>query len=169
MLNENIRNLRKQKGLSQEELANRIHVVRQTVSKWESGLSIPDSSMLINLANELDVTVSDLLGETIENDNENDLKLISQKLETINLKSSNQRIQKLKRIRMLLIFLCIFIITLFVLLYFMGSSYLNWDYSNNELAVSGTLLHGFEFIFVRISPIVLVLSVIGVIITYKKQ
>ena len=33
MLNENIRNLRKQKGLSQEDLANRLHVVRQTVSK----------------------------------------------------------------------------------------------------------------------------------------
>lgn len=169
MLNENIRNLRKQKGLSQEELANRIHVVRQTVSKWESCLSVPDSSMLINLANELDVTVSDLLGETIENDNENDLKVISQKLEAINLKLSNLRIQRIKRIRMLLIFLCIFIIILFVLVYFMGSSYLNWDYSNNELAVAETLLHGFEFIFVRISPIVLVLSVIGIIITYKKQ
>ena len=169
MLNENIRNLRKQKGLSQEELANRIHVVRQTISKWESGLSVPDSSMLINLANELDVTVSDLLGETIENDNENDLKVISQKLEAINLKLSNLRIQRIKRIRILLILLCVFIITLFVLLYFMGSSYLNWDYSNNELAVAGTLLHGFEFIFVRISPIVLVLSVIGIIITYKKQ
>ena len=116
MLNENIRNSRKQKGLSQEELANRIHVVRQTVSKWESGLSVPDSSMLINLANELDVTVSDLLGETIENDNENDLKVISQKLEAINLKLSNLRIQRIKRIRMLLIFLCIFIITFFVLL-----------------------------------------------------
>ena len=169
MLNENIRNLRKQKGLSQEELANRIHVVRQTVSKWESGLSVPDSSMLINLANELDVTVSDLLGETIENDNENDLKVISQKLEAINLKLSNLRIQRIKRIRMLLIFLCIFIITLFVLLYFMGSSYLNWDYSNNELSIAGTLLHGFEFVFVRIAPIVLLLSVIGIIITYKKQ
>ena len=83
MLNENIRNLRKQKGLGQEELANRIHVVRQTVSKWESGLSVPDSSMLISLANELDVTVSDLLGETIENNGENDLKVISQKLEAI--------------------------------------------------------------------------------------
>ena len=169
MLNENIRNLRKQKGLSQEELANRIHVVRQTVSKWESGLSVPDSSMLISIANELDVTVSDLLGETIENNGENDLKAISKKLEENNLIFSNQRIQKIKRIRILLILLCVFIITLFALLYFMGSSYLNWDYSNNELAVAGTLLHGFEFIFVRISPIVLVFSVIGIIITYKKQ
>ena len=169
MLNENIRNLRKQKCLSQEELANRLHVVRQTVSKWESGLSVPDSYLLINLANELDVSVSDLLGETIKETNENDLKTLSEKLEYINLKLSNQRIQKIKRIRMLLILLCVFIVCLFILLYFMGSSYLYWDYSNNELAVAGTLLHGFEFIFVRIAPIILVISIIGIIITYKKQ
>ena len=53
--------------------------------------------------------------------------------------------------------------------FIMGCSYLNWDYSNNELAVAGTLLHGLEFIFVRIAPIVLLLSVIGIIIIYKKQ
>ena len=164
-----IQALRKDKNLTQVELANRIHVVRQTVSKWESGLSVPDSSMLISIANKLDVTVSDLLGETIENNGENDLKAISKKLEEINLIFSNQRIQKIKRIRILLILLCVFIITLFIILYFMGSSYLNWDYSNNELAIAGTLLHGFEFVFVRIAPILLVLSVIGIIITYKKQ
>ena len=39
MLNENIRNLRKAKGLSQEELAIKLNVVRQTVSKWEKGVS----------------------------------------------------------------------------------------------------------------------------------
>ena len=38
MLNENIKNLRKAKGLSQEELANRLNVVRQTISKWEKGV-----------------------------------------------------------------------------------------------------------------------------------
>ena len=54
MLNENIRNLRKSKGLSQEELAIRLNVVRQTISKWEKGLSVPDSSMIISLAEELD-------------------------------------------------------------------------------------------------------------------
>lgn len=169
MLNENIRNLRKQKGLSQVDLALRLHVVRQTVSKWESGLSVPDSYMLISLANELDVTVSDLLGETIKENNENDLKILSEKLEYINLKLSNQRIQRIKRIRMILILLCIFIVFLFILLYFMGSSYLYWDYSNNELAVAGTLLHGFEFVFVRIAPIILAISIVGIIITYKKQ
>ena len=42
MLNENIKNLRKAKGLSQEELAIKLHVVRQTLSKWENGLSVPD-------------------------------------------------------------------------------------------------------------------------------
>ena len=39
MLNENIKNLRKAKGISQEELAIRLNVVRQTVSKWERGVS----------------------------------------------------------------------------------------------------------------------------------
>ena len=53
MLNENIKNLRKSKGLSQEELAIRLNVVRQTISKWEKGLSVPDSSMIISLAEEL--------------------------------------------------------------------------------------------------------------------
>lgn len=52
MLNENIKRIRKSKGLSQEELAIKLNVVRQTVSKWENGLSVPDSSMLIILANE---------------------------------------------------------------------------------------------------------------------
>ena len=46
MLNENIKNLRKAKGLSQEELANRLNVVRQTISKWEKGLSVPDLSLI---------------------------------------------------------------------------------------------------------------------------
>ena len=50
MLNENIKNLRKAKGISQEELAIRLNVVRQTVSKWERGLSVPDSGILISLA-----------------------------------------------------------------------------------------------------------------------
>lgn len=53
MLNENIKRIRKSKGLSQEELAIKLNVVRQTVSKWENGCSVPDSSMLISLADEL--------------------------------------------------------------------------------------------------------------------
>ena len=62
MINENIKHFRKAKGLSQEELAVKLHVVRQTVSKWENGLSVPDADVLIRLANVLDVSVSQLLG-----------------------------------------------------------------------------------------------------------
>ncbi len=61
MLNENIKNLRKSKGMTQEELAARVNVVRQTVSKWEKGLSVPDAEMLQRIAEVLDTSVSQLL------------------------------------------------------------------------------------------------------------
>ena len=56
MLNENIKAIRKSKGLSQEELAIKLNVVRQTVSKWENGLSVPDSEMLISISETLETT-----------------------------------------------------------------------------------------------------------------
>lgn len=62
MINDNIRKLRAEKGMSQEELAVRLHVVRQTVSKWEKGLSVPDAQMVIEMADLLNVPVSRLLG-----------------------------------------------------------------------------------------------------------
>lgn len=62
MFSENLKTLRKQKGLSQEELAIRLHVVRQTISKWEKGLSVPDADLLQRLAEILEVSVSQLLG-----------------------------------------------------------------------------------------------------------
>ena len=65
MLSNNLKRIRKSKGLSQEELAIKLNIVRQTVSKWENGLSVPDSDMLITLADELDTSVSVLLGETL--------------------------------------------------------------------------------------------------------
>lgn len=66
MFNENLKTLRKEKGFSQEQLATRLNVVRQTVSKWEKGLSVPDAELLIQLAEVLNVEVSDLLGKQIE-------------------------------------------------------------------------------------------------------
>ena len=89
MLNENIRKLRKSKGFSQEELAVKLGVVRQTVSKWEKGLSVPDSEMLIKLAEELDTTVNNLLGETIAEE-ESELKVIAAKLELLNEQFAKQ-------------------------------------------------------------------------------
>lgn len=65
MFAENLRALRKAKGLSQEELAARLHVVRQTVSKWEKGRSVPDAELLVRLAEELDTTAAALLGPEV--------------------------------------------------------------------------------------------------------
>ena len=72
MLSENLKTIRKQKGLSQEELAIRLNVVRQTISKWEKGISVPDSDMLIRLAEILEVDVGDLLGKKIEEEDKRD-------------------------------------------------------------------------------------------------
>lgn len=171
MLNENIKRIRKSKGLSQEELAIKLNVVRQTVSKWENGLSIPDSSMLIILANELDTTVSELLGEPVAEPTTDDLKILSEKLEVINLQLAKRSITKVKTIRWILISLCAVIVVIFIALASTNSFYLNWNYNYNdpELAVAGTILHGFEFLFVRLAPIVFLTSVVGVVVTYKKR
>ena len=82
MLSENIKNLRKNKGLTQEELASKLNVVRQTVSKWEKGLSVPDAELLKKLAEILETDVSTLLGSSIMPDNENNK--IAEQLSRIN-------------------------------------------------------------------------------------
>ena len=63
MLSEKIKTLRTEKGMSQEELANELNVVRQTVSKWEQGLSLPDAEQLVCLAGVFGKTVGELVGE----------------------------------------------------------------------------------------------------------
>ena len=80
MLKENMKAIRKSKGLSQQELAVKLNVVRQTVSKWEQGLSVPDSDMLISILEALETPVSTLLGENVIESKVDDLKAISSKL-----------------------------------------------------------------------------------------
>jgi len=169
MLNENIKRIRKTKGISQEELAIKLNVVRQTVSKWENGMSVPDSSMLIVLADELDTTVSELLGEPIAEPTTDDLKTLSEKLEVINLQLAKRRITNVKTIRWILISLCAVIVIILFALASMNSSYLDWNYNDPELAVAGTIMHGFEFLFVRIAPITFLAFVVGIVATYKKR
>ena len=100
MLSENLKNLRKRKGLSQEELAIKLNVVRQTISKWEKGLSVPDSEMLLKIAEELETSVSVLLGETINEEVKLELKVIAEKLEVLNeqFAKRNERNRKIWRI-----------------------------------------------------------------------
>lgn len=83
MFHENLKALRKDRGLSQEDLAARLHVVRQTISKWEKGLSVPDAEMLLRLAEVLDTTVSRLLGAEIPAD-EADRDHLAEQLSRIN-------------------------------------------------------------------------------------
>ncbi len=66
MLANNIKNIRKNKGMTQEELAIRLNVVRQTVSKWEKGVSVPDAALLEKLADVLETDVGTLLGSGVE-------------------------------------------------------------------------------------------------------
>ena len=57
--------IRKNKRVTQEELAVKVNVVRQTVSKWEKGLSVPDAEALQRIADALDVSVEELLGAEV--------------------------------------------------------------------------------------------------------
>lgn len=82
MFNENLKTLRKAKGFSQEELAIRLHIVRQTISKWEKGLSVPDADMLIRIAEILETSVSELLGAKIVD--EADTNNVAEQLSRIN-------------------------------------------------------------------------------------
>ena len=169
MLKENIKTLRKSKGLSQEELAMKLNVVRQTISKWEQGLSVPDAEMLIKLAEVLDTTVSILLGEKISESKVDDLKAISEKLEVINLQLSQRKSERRKIIYRLLISLCVIMVGIFIVLILLNSPYLNWNYNDPEKAVLGVAIHSFEWVFIRIAPIIFIGLVIGIFLAKKKN
>lgn len=169
MLNENIKAIRKSKGLSQQELAVKLNVVRQTVSKWEQGLSVPDSDMLISISEVLETPVSTLLGETVIEMEVDSLKAISEKLEVINLQLAKRKTTRRKIIHWLLISLCAIIVIVFAILFALESPYLGWNYSDPETAVLGVAFHSFEWLFVRVAPIILIGAIIGIFLTRKKE
>lgn len=168
MLSENIKTARKSKGLSQEELAVKLNVVRQTISKWEQGLSVPDSDMLIALSDALATPVSALLGEFAVRAEADDLKAISEKLEIINLQLARQKAARRKTLRWLLIALCAVTVIIAAALVLLNSPYLGWNYSDPETAVAGAAFHAFEWLFVRLAPIILISTVIGIVLTRNK-
>lgn len=98
MLHENLKALRKAAGISQEELAIRLNVVRQTISKWEKGLSVPDAEMLIRIAEVFEVSVSELLGAGFESRAEQ--PSVAEQLSRINeqLAIKNRRARRIWRI-----------------------------------------------------------------------
>jgi putative transcriptional regulator len=168
MLSENIKAIRKSKGLSQEELAIKLNVVRQTISKWERGLSVPDSDMLISISEVLETPVSTLLGETVIESKVDDLKAISEKLEIINLQLAQRKTTRRKILHWLLISLCTVIVTISAVLIVLDSPYLGWNYNDPETTVIGVIFHAFEWLFVRLAPIILIGAIVGIFLTRKK-
>ncbi len=169
MLSENIKAIRKSKGLSQQELAVKLNVVRQTVSKWEQGLSVPDSDMLISLSEALETPVSTLLGENVVEPQADDLKAISAKLEVINLQLAQRKTTGKRILHWTLVAVCVATAAILAILFVLNSPYLRWDYSDPETAVLGTAFHVLEWLFVRLAPFILIGSVIGIILTRKKE
>ena len=161
MLNENLKAIRKAKGLSQEELAIKLNVVRQTVSKWEQGRSVPDA--------ELETPVSTLLGETVAEPEADALKALSEKLEVLNLQFARQRELRRKLLHILCIALCAGVVLAFGVLFTAGSPYLDWNYQDPETAVMGTALHAMEWLFVRAAPVLLIGAAVGAFLTRKRR
>ena len=168
MLNENIKAIRKSKGLSQQELAVKLNVVRQTISKWEQGLSVPDSDLLVSLSEALETPVSTLLGETVMEAEVDAVKALSEKLEIINLQLARRKVMRRAILHWLLIALCAGIVIIAAILFVGNSFYLGWDYSAPETAVMGVAIHAFEWGFVRLAPFALIAALAGVFMTRKR-
>ena len=117
MFGENLKTLRKQKGFFFFFLATRLHVVRQTISKWEKNLSVPDADTLIRLAEILEVSVSELLGAKIEN--ENTASDVAEQLSRINeqLAIKNRRSRRIWKI-VAIILAAIILINIFIAVFF---------------------------------------------------
>ena len=169
MLNENIRAARKSRGLSQEELAMKLNVVRQTVSKWERGLSVPDSDMLVSLSDTLDVPVATLLGEAVSEPEADDLRAIAERLEIVNLQLARKQQLKRKVLCGALVAVCAVIALAFACAAALGSPYLRWDLGDPELAVAGTLYHGFEWVFVRVAPALFLAAAAAALFARKRM
>lgn len=134
MFGENLKTLRKQKGFSQEELATRLQVVRQTISKWEKNLSVPDADTLIRLAEILEVSVSELLGTKIES--ENVASDVAEQLSRINeqLAIKNRRSRRIWKV-VVIVLLIIVLINIFIAVFFRVPD-LDLNIQNNQPAIN---------------------------------
>ena len=168
MLNENLKNIRKAKGLSQEELAIKLNVVRQTVSKWEQGRSVPDAELLLSLSEVLETPVSTLLGETVAEPEPDAIKALSEKLEVLNLQLARRKELRRKLLHGLCIALCAGVVLAFGVLFTVGSPYLDWNYQDPETAVMGTALHAMEWLFVSTAPVLLIGAAVGAFLTRRR-
>lgn len=117
----NLKALRMKKGLSQGELAIRLNVVRQTVSKWEKGVSVPDAETLIKLADLLDTSVNDLLGSNVVPEDSNDMNKIADQLVRVNeqLAIKNNRARRIWKVVVITIAVFVFLVFVIAMLNYM--------------------------------------------------
>ena len=117
----NLKALRMKKGLSQGELAIRLNVVRQTVSKWEKGVSVPDAETIIKLADLLDTSVNDLLGSNVVPEDSNDMNKIADQLVRVNeqLAIKNNRARRIWKVVVITIAVFVFLVFVIAMLNYM--------------------------------------------------
>lgn len=130
-------------------------------------MSVPDSDILISISEVLETPVSTLLGGTVIESKADDLKAISKKLEVINLQLAQRKNTRRKTLHWLFISLCSAIVIISTVLIVINSPYLGWNYSDPEIGVVGVAFHAFEWLFVRIAPIILMGAIIGIYLTWK--
>ncbi len=136
MFHENLKTMRKAKGYTQEELAIKLNVVRQTVSKWEKGLSVPDADVLCKIADVLDTDVSTLLGEEIVE--ETDKSAVAQQLAKISeqLAMKNQHSKKIWKVVCIIMFvILVFYILAIVVFSVIASENIADSYSENMVEI----------------------------------
>lgn len=116
MLSKNLKIFRERKGLTQENVAETLNVVRQTISKWEKGISVPDADMLIRLAEVLDVSVSELIGSDVTDEKNEDMIAVELARVADQLASRNHRSKRIiKCVLIFLVILLLFFVFLFVI------------------------------------------------------
>ena len=142
MFSENLKTIRKAKGYTQEELAIKVNVVRQTVSKWEKGLSVPDADVLSHIAEVLEVSVSELLGAEIkQEDSKNE---VAEQLAKISeqLAIKNRRSKKIWRIIGIILLAIIIVNIIWVTVGMI--SFNSYKYSENSIR-NGTYCQTAEY------------------------
>lgn len=126
MLNENLSRVRKERGLTQQDLAIQLNVVRQTISKWEKGTAVPDVDTLCRIANALEVPIVDLLG-TPKYDDQHDTESIIKALAQINEQLA------IKNRRTAIVWKALCLIFLFIIIVLLGKVCLETNHEDSEI------------------------------------
>ena len=140
MFSENLKAVRKAKGYTQEELAIKLNVVRQTVSKWEKGLSVPDADVLSRLADVLDTKVSVLLGGSVKE--EANTNAVAEQLAKISeqLAVKNRRNKRIWEIIGIVLLVIVIFNIMMAVLFSVNTSSSSWSENNNQsvIEIDGT-------------------------------